>query len=221
MSRRQRFRAVFAAIAVLLVVVGDRAAAVERSLSDPGPTSTIRGIVKSVDPPFGFVLEDGTVVELEAGAQWDGLRGVADLVPGDSITVIGKLFEIGGSPAVKAGGVRVASPSGRVVPIGSPVCMPPRLILSGGRKSSRAAPANLTTAKEEFEIEGVVVSVAEESFLLNGEDSDRYTVVVNEDTEFKDLDGLADLEDGRHRSGPRRARWDGHHGVARRAPGGR
>ncbi len=153
MSRRQRLGAVFAAIAVLLVVVGDRAAAAEPSLADRGRTSTIRGIVKSVDPPFGFVLEDGTVVELEAGAQWDGLRGVADLVPGDSITVIGTLFEIGGRPAVKAGGVRVASPSGRVVPIGSPVCMPPRLTHSGGRKSSRAAPANLTTAKGEFELQ--------------------------------------------------------------------
>ena len=73
--------------------------------------------------------------------------------------------------------------------------MPPRLTLPVA-KASRAAPANLTAAKEEFEVEGVVVSVAEESFLLNGGDSDRYTVVVNEETEFKDLDGLADLEAG-------------------------
>jgi len=195
---------VFAVVAVLVVMAGDEAAAAERSLPDLGPTSTICGIVKSVDPPFGFVLEDGTIVDLEPGAQWDGIRGIADLVPGDEITVIGRLFEIGGRPAAKAGGVRVASPSGRVVPIGSPVCMPPRLTRPGVSatgaqtlvKKSRRASSSPLAAKGEFEVEGVVVSVAEASFLLDADDASRYTVVVNAETEFKDLGGLQDLEVG-------------------------
>jgi thermitase len=203
MSRRRNLRAVNAAVAALLVVAGGRAGAAEPS-PDLGPTSIIRGIVHSVEPPFGFVLEDGTVVETEAGAQWDGLRGVADLVPGDEITVIGRVFEIGGRPAYKAGGVRVAFPSGRVAPVGSPVCIPPRLTPPGGTKSSRATLTGLTplrslaTAKneDEFEVDGVVVSVGDESFLLDSEDSGRFTVFVGGETGFEGLDGLTDLEDG-------------------------
>ncbi len=204
MSRRQRRRVVLAAVALTLLVAGGRAVASDDSLPDRGPAATVRGVVQSVDPPFGFNLEDGTFVELEADAQWDGVRGVSDLEPGDRITAIGSVFEIGGRPAVKAGGVRVVSPSGRVSPIGSPVCMPPRSTLSGSTKAFRAAratlvpprPPSMAMAKDEFDIEGVVVSVAEETFLLDGGDSNRYTVVVTEETEFKDLDGLGDLEAG-------------------------
>ncbi|MCJ7753871.1 MAG: S8 family serine peptidase, partial [Thermoanaerobaculales bacterium] len=61
---------------------------------------------------------------------------------------------------------------------------------------SRRVSSSLAATKDEFEVVGVVVSVAEESFLLDGDDTERYTVVVNEETEFKDLDGLADLEAG-------------------------
>lgn len=204
MSRSRRLHLVSAAVAVLLVAVGGRRVAAEVPQTDRVSATTVRGIVQSIDPPFGFLLEDGTFVEMEPNAQWDGVRGVGDLEPGDRITVIGFGFEIGGRPAVKAGGVRVVSPSGRVSPIGSPVCMPPRSTLSGGTKASRAAPAgqlpsrtpSMAKAKGEFDVEGVVVSVAEETFLLDGEDSTRYTVVVTEETEFKDLDGLEDLEAG-------------------------
>ena len=203
MSRRRRLQAVSAALAMLVVVAGGGTVAAEAPPIDHGSTTTIRGTVRSVDPPFGFVLEDGTFVLLEQGAQWDGLHDVADLVPGDSITVIGSSFEIGGRLAIKAGGVRVAAPSGRVVPIGSPVCLPPRLA-PPGKKSTRAARAGLTAlgppsmakSEDEFEVEGIVVSVAEESFLLDSEDDDRYTVLVNEETEFEDLEDLEDLEDG-------------------------
>jgi subtilisin family serine protease len=204
MTCARRVRAVFWATAVVIGVAATWATPAERVLSDRSSAITVRGIVAWVDPPFGFGLEDGTVVELEVNASWDGLRGVADLVAGHRVSVIGRTFEVGGRPAIKAGGVRVAAPSGRIVPIGSPVCMPPRLTLSGMKTLAFQSPASGSTpgtflaadTKEETEIEGVVVSVAEESFLLETDAAERFTVVVNEETEFKEIDGIEELDAG-------------------------
>jgi len=92
--------------ALLAAVVCASAIAADVPSAEQGPPTTVRGIVISVDPPFGFTLEDGTRVELETGVQWDGVGSVEDLAPGDETTVVGRQQRGGGS-AIKAGGVRV------------------------------------------------------------------------------------------------------------------
>ncbi len=193
---------------VLAVAAAGFAAAEERApagverAGEAGVAVVVRGTIDSVFPPFGFMLADGTEVDLEPSTEWADTSGVDGLAPGDVVVVTGRQDSASPLRLVKAGGVRVVSGGGRVAPIGAPVCLPPRVAkaraaavghqVSGPAAARRTVPEGL--AKSAAELEGSVVSISADSFELETAEAVRYTVIIDEETEFKDVAGLEDLE---------------------------
>jgi hypothetical protein len=182
----------------------DRLPSAKLSATAMGSPVVVRGIVEFVRPPFGLVLADGTEVEVDPGADWAGAENASDLRPGDEVVVAGR--QDTGAPvlSVKAGGVRVVSRNGRLVPIGAPVCLPPRnpkarAVELGARRATKASSRPVYSealSKDEAELEGFVVSVAAGGFELETTTADRYTVIVDEETEFDGVAGLYGLVPG-------------------------
>lgn len=156
------------------------------------------GTVVAVDPAGALWLDDGTVVEIEPGTEWSGRPGLTRLRAGEEVQVIGVAHPAGSGVAIKAGGVRVVSGSGRIAPIGAAVCLPPRapgpaakeLATAGGVSLRRAAP------KIETEIEGTVTALAESSFELRTAGSETFTVLVDHETELRGFGSLGELAIG-------------------------
>jgi len=184
-----------ATLLVLAALIGGSTAAhaVERQFDAPGTPTMVRGIVDLVYPPVTIVLTDGTVIEIGAQTELAGEGGIFGILPGDEILVIGERAPAAFAKTIRAGGVRVVAGNGRVAPVGSPVCLAPRS--SGGAK---AAGPRRGVAKSggETQIEGTVVSVGEDSFILRTVDDDDFSVLVDDETELEGLDSLDELEAG-------------------------
>ncbi|MDH3814023.1 MAG: S8 family serine peptidase [Acidobacteriota bacterium] len=192
--------------AVLVAVTGPLMA-VERERSTPSnhvtvdPPVVVRGTVETVRPPFGLVLADGTEVSVDPDTDWSGVMGVEELQPGDEVLVAGRQKADTNVRVVTAGGVRVISGARRVVPEGSPVCLPSIsgksldsiLGVRGTVGASLLVSRPAVTLKAEDEVEGVVVTLASDRFELETESEERYTIAVVESTEFRGLEGLGAL----------------------------
>jgi len=196
-------RLAFFLIIVAAAVGAGRARAAEPALGGRGAPTTARGIVVSVYPPFSLVLADGRSVMLDGNTEWDGAAGAAEVKPGDEIVIVGRK-SVAAPTTINAGGVRVVSGRARVAPVGSGICLTYKAAAASSEGLvTEPKPGDVLREGPEAmekdgrtELEGIVTSVADDTFLLRTDDDEVFTVRVTADTELRGFPSIAELDVG-------------------------
>ncbi len=206
MNTYSRFRALAIVMATLMAV----AIAPTATGLTPGETSTVvvHGTVASVHYPISLTLTDGTRVELAVEQGLLFANDPAAPAPGDEVVVVGRGSGSSGSLVIRSAGLTVQRPSGRQLPLPPDPCAVPAASLTSALSAVFSAPAGpggaaahptgiaAVSGHSEMGLMGTVLSVGSQSFELQPEHDAPVTVLVDQATQYVNLDSIADLDPG-------------------------